>query len=284
MDIAITCDKAAEYIHDALDGRLDKRLAAHLQAHLDGCAPCRLERSTIEGTRSTLRERLKKTPAPADLRRRVLESLSASAPSAPARLRANGLSGWFDLSGWRAPLAFAGALGIALIAFTLITGRSGHNHTRPSDGSVVTESFNNFDQVVDGRLKPGLTSDDPAKVKAFLEERVHFPIQMPSMKEFRLVGGQFTAVDNETTAHVIYERDGNFLYISQTDARRLVSGRHRFIPEAALSQLHSTGWFFAGNVTDCNLAMWLADSTLCTAVADLNRELLLANLTGTNLP
>lgn len=282
MDIDITCDKAAEYIHDALDGRLDTRLATPLQAHLDACSPCRLERSTIEATRSSLRARLTKTPAPADLRRRILESISPSA--APARSRATGLSGWFDVSGWRAPLAFAGALGIALIIFTLVTGRSGHNHTRPSDGSVVTESFNNFDQVVDGRLKPGLTSDDPAKVKAFLEERVHFPIQMPSMKEFRLVGGQFTAVDNETTAHVIYERDGNFLYISQTDARRLVSGRRRFIPDAALSELQSTGWFFAGNVTDCNLAMWLADSTLCTAVADLNRELLLANLTGTNLP
>ena len=138
--------------------------------------------------------------------------------------------------------------------------------------------------MIDGRLKPGLISENPAEVKSFLEERVHFPIQMPSMREFRLVGGQFTAVDNETTAHVIYERDGNYIYISQTDARRLVSDKRRFIPEAALAQLHSTGWFFAGNVTDCNLAMWLADSTLCTAVADLNRELLLANLTGTNLP
>ncbi len=282
MDIDITCLKATEYIHDSLDGRLDAQLTGPLRTHLDRCALCRLELSMFEGVKTSLRTRLKKTPAPADLRRTILETLSAS--PAPAGNRSVGLSGWFNFSGWRAPLAFAGALGIALIAFTLITGRSGHNHTRPSDGSVVTESFNNFDQVVDGRLKPGLISENPAEVKSFLEERVHFPIQMPSMREFRLVGGQFTAVDNETTAHVIYERDGNYIYISQTDARRLVSDKRRFIPEAALAQLHSTGWFFAGNVTDCNLAMWLADSTLCTAVADMNRELLLANLTGTNLP
>ncbi len=282
MDIDITCLEASEYISDSVDGQLDPELNGPLQAHLGLCRLCRLELSLVQGTKAYLRKHLKPVQAPADLRRKILGAVSNARVSAASG--STGLTGIFGLSGWRMPLAFAGALGIALIAFTTLTRKTGHNHTKPFDGSVVTESFNNFDQVVEGRLTPGIVSERPSEVKSFLEERVHFPIQVPSMKQFRLVGGQFSAVDNETTAHIIYERDGNFIYICQSDARKLVGGKRRFIPAPALGELRRSGWFFAGNITDCNLAMWLVDSTLCTAVADMNRELLLANLTGTTPP
>ncbi|HLF14091.1 MAG TPA: zf-HC2 domain-containing protein [Bacteroidota bacterium] len=277
MEIDITCLEASGYISDSVDGQLDPELSGPLQAHLGRCRPCRLELTLVQGTKASLRDHMKPVPTPPDLRRKILGDVSTPRVS-------SGLTGMFGLSGWRIPLAFAGALGIALIAFTILTQKTGHNHTKPFDGSVVTETFNNFDQVVEGRLTPGLVSENPAEVRRFLEERVHFSIQVPSMKQFRLVGGQFSAVDNETTAHVIYERDGNFIYICQSDARKLVGGKRRFIPAPALAELRRSGWFFTGNVTDCNLAMWLADSTLCTAVADMNRELLLANLTGTAPP
>jgi len=278
MDIDITCVEASGYISDSVDGQLDPKFDGPLQSHLNRCGLCRLELSLVQGAKASIKKHMKPVPAPADLRRRVLGDLSAARVSTATG--STGVSGMFSLSGWRIPLAFAGALGIALIAFTILTKKSPHNHTRPVDGSVVTESFNNFDEVIEGRLTPGIRSEKPDEVKSFLEKRVHFPIQVPSMKQFHLVGGQFSAAEDETTAHVIYELNGEYIYISQTDARKLVGGKHRFIPPAALAELRRSGWFFAGNITDCNLAMWLADSTLCTAVADMNRELLLANLAG----
>lgn len=275
MDIDITCVKASAYISDSVDGELDPKFDSPLQSHLSRCRLCRFELSLVQGTKASVRKHVRRVNAPHDLRRQVLGDISAAGLSTAGRV-----GGMFGLTGWRIPLAFAGALGIALVAFTILTKKAPHNHTRPFDGSVVTESFNSFDEVIEGRLTPGLKSEKPEEVRTFLEKRVHFRIQVPSMKEFRLVGGQYSAADDETTAHVIYEHDGHFIYISQTDARKLVGGTTRFIPAAALAELRRSGWFFAGNISDCNLAMWLDDSTLCTAVADMNRDLLVANLTG----
>jgi anti-sigma factor RsiW len=278
MDIDITCLEASEYLSDRVDGRLAQGLSAPLNAHLERCGTCRLELSLLLGTRETLRAKMKPVATPDALRSKILRDLSAV--NAATSRGSAGLPGLFTFTNWRVPLAFAGALGLALIAFTFLLKKSPHNHTRPFDGSVVTESFNNYDQVVEGKLTPGIVSENPADVRSFLEKRVHFPVQVPAMKDFRLVGGQFSSADNETTAHVIYERDGNYIYISQSDARRLIGGKRRFIPPSALEDLRRSGWFFAGNVDDCNLAMWLADSTLCTAVADLNRQSLLMNIGG----
>jgi anti-sigma factor RsiW len=284
MDIDITCLEASEYMSDSVDGRLDPRFDAPLKAHLGRCPLCRFDYTLLLGTKAHLREHMKPVAAPVELRRSILASVSDRGASAAGTARPAAPMGSFGLSGWRIPLAFAGALGLALIAFVILTRQSVHNHTRPLDGSVVTESFNNFDQVIQGRLKPAIVSQSAESVRTYLEDKVHFPVQVPSMKEYRLVGGQFSAVDNETTAHVIYEYNGNFIYISQADARRLIGSKKRFIPPSALAELRRSGWYFAGNPADCNLAMWLKDSTLCTAIADINRDLLLANLAGATAP
>lgn len=300
MAIEITCLEASEYINDDIDGRLPAEVRSAFEAHLGRCRPCSLERSLALGAKSTLAARMGRVPLPDDLRDGVLGAIRAAAagipvperaashaashaPAAAARRAGDAKPARLALSrftAWRVPLAFAGALGMALVAMLFLTRHQGHDHTRPSDGNVVTENFNTFDEVVTGRLAPGFVSDDPVRVKEYLEERVHFPISMPAMKEFRLVGARFTAVDRETTAHVIYERDGSYLYLSQTDARKLLRGERRYIPPDAIADIQKSGWHFVGNVTDCNLAMWLADSTLCTAVADLNRDVMLANLAG----
>lgn len=278
MDIDLTCLEASEYLSDDVDGRLDPGLKAPLASHLERCKFCRLERSLLEGSKAVLRSTMAPVATPEALRRKILRDVSTV--DAAASRGSAGLPGFFTTVNWRIPVAFAGALGLALIAFTLLPRKSPHNHTRPFDGSVVTESFNNYDQVVEGKLTPAIVSDRPEQVRNFLEERVHFPVQVPAMKDFRLVGGLFSAAQNETTAHVIYERDGNYVYISQSDARKLINGKGRFIPKPALDEIQRSGWFFAGDPDDCNLAMWLADSTLCTAVADINRQNLLMNIGG----
>lgn len=277
MEIDITCLEASEYLSDHVDGQLTPELDAPLATHLERCRFCQLELALLRGAKEKLRATMKPVTTPEALRAKILRDVSAAGPVAS---RGAGFPGMLPFTNWRVPLAFAGALGLALIAFTFLIRQSPHNHTRPFDGSVVTESFNNYDQVVEGKLTPGIVSENPGEVKSFLEQRVRFPVQVPAMKDFRLVGGQFSAAENETTAHVIYERDGHYIYISQSDARRLIGGKRRFIPPSALEEIRRSGWFFAGNVDDCNLAMWLADSTLCTAVADLNRQSLLMNIGG----
>src|SRR3990170_3725547 len=184
MDIDITCIEALEYLNDSIDGQLDPSLERALRAHLSKCRLCDAENALTIGARASVRRHMKRVDTPAVLRRRILASL---APDIPAR-RAAGFSGVFGVTGWRVPLALGGALAIALLTLFVVNRKPGHTHTRPPDGSVVTESFNRFDEVIDGRLQPDIRSDNPLVVQKYLEERVHFLVRMPPMRQFSLVG------------------------------------------------------------------------------------------------
>jgi len=281
MDIDITCIEALEYLEDEIDGRLDPSLKTALDAHLSACRPCRFERSVAVGARASVRRRMKRVDVPFDVRQRILGSIRP-APAAASR-PATGLAGLFGFTGWRIPLAFGGALAIALITLFVFNNRQGHTHSSPSDGSVVHETLNHFDEVLEGRLQPDIRSDNPLVVQKYLEERLHFPVRMSPMRQFKLVGANLTTADNETTANLIYERDGQIVFMSQYDARRLLHGAHRYIPEPVLRALKSTGMYTStGKLVDCTMAMWLADSTLCAAIADITEDQLLANITETD--
>jgi len=282
MDIDITCIEAFEYLNDSIDGQLDPSLTSALEKHLSKCRLCRAEQSLTIGARASVRKHMKKVAAPADLRRGILASIGSE--SAPRRTTP-GLAGIFGFTSLRIPLAFGGALAIALIALFIVTKKPGHTHTHPFDGSVVTESFNNFDEVLEGKLQPDIRSDNPLVVQKYLAERVNFPVRMPPMRAFRLVGAHLTTTDDETTAHVIYERDGELIYLRLSDARSLLHSQSRFIPAPVLRALNASGMYkTTGKMADCTMAMWLADSTLCTAIADIREDLLLANITETDLP
>ena len=101
------------------------------------------------------------------------------------------------------------------------------------------------------------------------------------MPEFTLVGATLTIADAETVAHIIYSWNETYVYLEESDARNITpGGKSRFIPTRALEDLERSGWHFDGNLSDCTLAMWMEDSTLCTAVGDIDKQILLANLTG----
>jgi anti-sigma factor RsiW len=282
MDIDITCIEAFEYLNDAIDGQLDPSLKSALDTHLSKCRLCRAEHSLTLGARASVRKNMKRVAVPPELRRNILDTIGA----APVvRKPKPALWGVLGFTGLRIPLAFGGALAIALIALFVSMKKPGHTHTHPFDGSVVTESFNHFDEVLDGRLKPDIRSDNPLVVQKYLAERVNFPVRMPPMREFRLVGAHLSTADGETTAHVIYERNGELVYLSLSDARSLLHSTHRFIPTPVLKALSSSGMYkTTGKMTDCTMAMWLEDSTLCTAIADIKEDLLLANITESDIP
>ncbi len=280
MDIDITCIEALEYLDDSIDGRLDPSLKSALDAHLSKCRPCRTEKSLSLGARASVRRHMKRVAIPPAVRSNILDSIR---PAAATSRPSTGLAGLLGISGWRIPLAFGGALAIALIALFVVNNKPGHSHASPADGSVVHEALNHFDEVLDGRLKPDIRSDNPLVVQKYLEERLHFPVRMAPMRQFNLVGANLTTADNETTANLIYERDGQIVFMSQYDARRLLHGTHRYIPEPVLRALKASGMYTStGKLVDCTMAMWLIDSTLCTAIADIKQDQLLANITETD--
>lgn len=278
MDIDITCFEASDYISASIDGELDPDLAEKLNAHLRRCRICSFEHILDSGTKSAVRRHLKSVTVPSHLRESILGSLRKEGAKTAAR--PSRFPGLFSFTTWRMPVAFAGAVAIALVAMLFLNKKPTHNHTRPSDGNIVTEAFNNFDEVIDGTMKPEIVSTDHDEIMSYLKQKANFSVSVPTMSGFRLVGAGVSSADRETSAHVMYERDGEYVYVRQVNFKSLLTGGKHYIPPATLAELQRSGWAFAGNDSDCTLAMWLEDSTLCMAVGDMRRDLLVSNLTG----
>lgn len=278
MEIDITCLKASEYISASVDGELDDDLSGKLEAHLIGCGRCRFELAFDRGTKTLLRSRIGSTPAPPHLRERILSDITAEAGRAvPTR---SWLAGLRPPAGWMMPAAFAGAVAIALVALLFLDRKPEPLQPASADVNIVTETFNNFDRVNDGSMEPELRSGNHQEIMTYLKQRASFAVEPPTISGFRLMGAGVSSPDREPGAYIVYERDGEYVYVVQVNFREMLSSGRRYLPLAALEELQRSGWTVTGNDSDCTVAMWLQDSTLCMAVGDMGRDLLMTNIMG----
>lgn len=111
------CNKAREFISDALDARLDEGRGLELSAHLDGCVDCSRHQSVLERTRPLLSEDLREPSENFDwkVQLKIQQALREKAAPADAAL------GW---NFWRP--ALSSATGVALVVLVgggLLLGR-----------------------------------------------------------------------------------------------------------------------------------------------------------------
>lgn len=279
MEIDITCLEASEYISALIDGELDDTLSAQLDVHLQKCSQCRFEHLLDAGTKDAVRRNLKTVPVPGRLRERITNAIAdESRTSRPSSLK---FPGFLSLTDWRMPAAFAGAVAIALVAVLFLNRNIPEIPVRPSEVNIVTETFNSFDAVSEGLIEPEIRTENHDEIMSYLKERANFDVRVPAMSGFTLIGGGVTASRQEPCAHVVYEQNGKYVLVRQLNFKSLLRGKGSYIPPDALTELQQSGWYFDGGDSDCTLAMWLEDSTLCMAVGDMRRDLLIAGLRGT---
>lgn len=278
MEIDITCLKASEYISASVDGELDLELAGKLEAHLVRCGRCRFELAFDRGTKTLIRNRIGSAPIPPHVRERILGDITAEAGRGLSR------RSWFEAlrapAAWRMPAAFAGAVAIALIALLFLDRKPELLQPASADVNIVTETFNNFDKINDGSMEPELRSGNHQEIMTYLKQKASFAVELPTISGFRLVGAGVPSPDRDPGTYIVYERDGKFVLFRQVNFREMLSGGRRYLPLAALEDLQRSGWTVTGNDSDCTVAMWLQDSTLCIAVGDMGRDLLTTHLMG----
>jgi anti-sigma factor (TIGR02949 family) len=277
----VTCSEALELLPAAVDGRIGEDLLHKLNHHFGTCTQCLHEFELERITKSVVRKHSRPTRSPEHLKTRIQNELNrernalAGAGIPPKQQERKGLMGWpvFVLTG-------AGAVILLLLVVTTPLQPKHHTHTQPVDGDIVHQTYNNFDGVLDGKLRPEVVSDDPKVVKAFFSPMVDFDVQIPEMKKFKLIGAMCSQYDGRCIAQLVYKGNKDVVYLYEVNLRTALRAEHgaRLTAKAA-NQLLQTGWYVESHVPDCSLAMWVKDSTLCCAIADVNKDLLLASLT-----
>lgn len=178
----ITCDEARQALWPD-----PARPAAHdAREHYDGCIACQRFFAGQRALGSRLSS-LRQGTAPAGLRQRILNAIEADRPAAPSRHRARL---WWGGTGLAAAAALAVALGIR--------GPGTTELAMP----FVTEAARALTRAATFR------SADPTEVAGWLAHHVGRPVDVPEIRDARLMGGRVVNVAGSPTAAAIYELHG----------------------------------------------------------------------------
>ena len=256
-------------ISAAVDGELVDDERPLFENHLRICADCRSELELEQVTKAFIRHRLVPVPTPQHAVSQILQRIRAEAKR-PASLMER-LESWLPLPSWKTALA-AGGIVVAVLAFLISFRNFPHSHSQPSDGNILHQTYNNFDGFLKGSLVPTVASENPAEVRSALASNVNFHVCVPRLKGCKLVGGLLTKYNSENIAHVIYHYGNNVVYVYQTNLAAVERGQVLNLPPEAFDELRHKGWYFENHLNNCSLIALLEDSTVCVAMADINRN------------
>ena len=274
----MNCQEALELVTPAVDGKLSIGVEAQLQEHFEKCHACRSEFELERITKRVLKQHLHLVPVPRALSARITAGLAAETSARPAPEFQ--IFKFLLQPTWRT-LATVATAAVAILLFVLVPLKPQHSHARPLDGDVINQTYNNFSEVLKGGMVPAISSEDPSAVEKYIDSRVGFHAHVPKFKHCRLVGGVFSHYNDENVANVIYRQKDNLVYLYQARLGSVMAGRTLHIPDCAKKELLGGGYYFENQCPGCTLVLWVMDSTVCCAVADMDKPELLTVIKDT---
>ena len=274
----MNCKQVLEHISSAVDNVLEQGTRKDFDAHIKECVVCRTEFELESLTKRVLQRNVTHQPIPPDLAAKLTGQISAYGATVANPEGFSWIWRWLTFPQWKPALA----LGIAGIAgwflFTSLPLNSRHLHTSPNDNNIIHESFNNFDALLNGTLQPQVASNDPSVLRNFFAQTVSYEVNVPQMDECKLIGGMLSVCNGHKAAHVVYQHGRDVIYLYQVDFQEVLAGTVCILSPQAKEELLRTGWYVIADHPKCTLAMWVKGNTLCTAVADIEKNELIAYL------
>ncbi|HZY11008.1 MAG TPA: zf-HC2 domain-containing protein [Bacteroidota bacterium] len=269
------CKDISEHLTAVIDREIENTIEFQVREHIKICHRCRCEFELQQIIKDIVKTRLTKAKAPQFLPQSISDNLSTETTlrAVPGK--------WFQRFTTEHPLktalSFAGALTVIIILFISLT-RSHHSHAQPNDGNIINQTYNNFDAVLQGKIIPQKNSSDPEILKAYFSSGDNFRVSIPKLKQCTLLGGILTKNQNENLAHILYKYEDDIIYLFQTDLRSVLDNKTFRLPKTVQNSIELTGRYIESHSSNCTLVIWIADSTICCAIADIDKDELLASL------
>ncbi len=274
----MNCKEFQEQVTEAVDRHLP---ADRLKAFLTHAGECPVCRNDFEAERLTkkLCSRLKMMPTPPGVTMAISDRLRAEAATPAGPLRT-----WWQRLGTSIYLrpALAFTLGIALVLIILRTPSDpspGTATRTPVPANVIDQAMTNYKAVVEGSILPQMAGSEPERLLDFFRGKTEFPVLVPRIKECELVGGVANEYAGVKLAHVVYRHAREVVYIYQACWEEVQKGERIVLPDDVRRELKATGWYSASRPDGYAVVLWTKGRTLCSAVAHMPKEELLACLT-----
>lgn len=267
----MNCDEFNERISAGVDGKLPRGELETLLDHAGRCPACKREYEAELGTRDILRSRIR----PATVPDAVADSIQAMIRREDADSNEHPAPWWrqlFEAPPLKPALALAGMAVLAALLVRVVPRGEAGGHVVTAD--VLEQSVSNYHDVLLGVLEPQLVSSEPSRVAEFFSGKTGFPVVVPSMADWTLMGGVCTTFSGEPLAHLVFRRSDQFVYVYQARWDCVRKGEKLCLPERACLALERMGLYSEQLQNGNSIVVWKSGRALCAAVAPvMEREL-----------
>lgn len=281
----MNCKECQELITPAVDHCLGDDERTEFSRHLEQCEPCRREYELERRTKAFIQHRAPRVAAPPELQRAVRAMVLREEASEHSARE----SWWMPrLSGRR--LVPALALAAALVALIVLWPSPVHppeqltTQASLGGGDIVGQSFANFERILSGAITPQLETNEPERVRGFFSGRTTFPVLVPLTRDCTLFGAVLNEYGGVPLAHTMYRHHDKILYIYQTCWETVQRGSPLVLPRKVRTAIIENGMYTETRPDGSTIAVWTDGRTLCAAVAQMDRDGLLACLDPDVMP
>lgn len=261
----MNCKEFQECACEIVDKRLSEERTQELLRHANVCPHCRYELQTLQAVKDVLHEKVQRKSVPAELYYAIVNRVMSESDTS-----------WFQkLFGFKLNPAIAiVALAAVLVgAYSLIFPVA----TIADESNIINQSLDNYQAVIGGSIKPQLVSNHD-EVRSFLQKEVNFSVNVPKMKNCKSCAGVLSIFKGVKLAHVVYEMEGNIIYIYQANLDDVMKGDKIGLPENVKTELENNKWYIE-ETDNKTVVLWQYKNTLCAAVSKLKKDHLVALLT-----
>src|SRR5205814_237588 len=115
------------------------------------------------------------------------------------------------------------AFGIVVIVLVIgigvvVSNNSKGVHGNPyiisgAENSIMVQAVNYFHKVLAGEMLPQIKSNNAIEVKNYFNDKVNFPVYVPEIANYNLVGALCGDCHQEKVAHIIYSSGNDIIYM-----------------------------------------------------------------------
>jgi len=133
------------------------------------------------------------------------------------------------LAAWGSTIVLLAAIALIIFNRTPTAEFKNFAFEQSGSGNMYVQAMNNFENILAGKLAPQFVSDDAEKIKEFFKKQgVEYPVYVPEIKDWKLVGAVVSVDHGEKFAHHVYSMSGGKLvYLFQVDETEIK--KHNFL-------------------------------------------------------
>lgn len=277
----MNCREALEYISAVVDGELEPEKRREFEAHIAHCPSCRNEFEIETMTKHITAGKLRFTKAPDYLRMNILRQVYGGFPAQGTERISVGA--FFERLLSRPFMKPALALGVVVIAvlvgISILSRREPESVVPPgATADMIDQAVEHYSNYLQGGTQLQLVSSNYDEVRNFFKDKVTYEVYIPEVEGSELIGGVLYEHDGIKFLNLVYRIGDKVIYFYMGCSKEMKASGKIGLCAKAESDLQKTGWYFDTTRTNCNVAVWKEGDRVCTAVADMKKEELLALL------